>query len=229
MDIMTLDIETTGLDPMEDDVIEFAAHTDGRTTDVFIDTDRESDPGAFDVHGLTRDYVHRHAKGRSRRDALEAVARLLTHPGITVVAHNVRFAFTMLISNMVRSQCDLSLIRDMHSIVPLDTIVMDRMLLPNARSRSRSLRPLCRSCGIDVPESIGAKADARLIYELAVMQVDSLIEEGVAEPELPRLVARRAVEQQQDRAVWVESHGGDPEEPGYPCDPMVIDSLELDF
>lgn len=224
---IAIDIETTGLDPMEDDVIEFAAHTDGMTTDLFIDSDRESDEGAFAIHGLTRDMVRERSGGRTRREALESVGNLIARSGCVVVAHNARFVMTMILANMVRSDCDDRLVEDMHSVVPLDTMVMDRMIHVNDRSRSRSLASLCGSYGIR--RGGGAKADSRAIHALADREMDALMYEGVGWDDLPGLVARRAVEQQEDFAIWVESKGGDPEMPGYPYDPRVVEALELRF
>lgn len=234
MNVMTLDIETTGLDYMHDDIIEVAIHGDIGTADIYIQSDVDSAPEALERHHLTKDFLADHKKYDTRKSALEVVASIISDPESHIVAHNARFVFTMLMCNMIREDVGSDLLDAMSNVVPLDTMVMDAMLNPNARGRSRSLPSLCKLYGTNIRPNGSAKRDAKCIAEIADAQIGLLVRdnENVSDAHidsLSGLVAKRAEEQQFDRNLWLETHGRDEEPTGYPYLWRYIEELSLDF
>ena len=61
MNVISIDIETTGLDYLHDDVIEFAVHNDVGTSHMYLVSDVESAPEALRRHHLTREILAQRA------------------------------------------------------------------------------------------------------------------------------------------------------------------------
>lgn len=214
--MIAIDIETTGLDVRSDDIIEFSAHTDGMSTDMFIESDMESCPEALSVHHLTRDVVASRSCGRSRVSCMESIARLLSESGETIAVHNATFVFPMLLSNMVRCGCGVGTISKMSEVVPIDVMVMDSMLNPHSHGRPRTLSMLRDMYGVHGSGPKSALSDSKAIFRIATMQVGKLVECGVDPESLPKLVSKRAVERQSAISDMRELRGDDPLDVGYP-------------
>ncbi len=158
------DTETTGLDPLHGDrVIEVACLElagglpTGRTFHRFVDPERDIDPEASRVHGLTRADLR--GKPRFAEIADDLLAFLGADP---LVAHNAPFDFGFL---------DAELARLGHPALDRDRMV-DTLALAKARfpGLPNSLDALCRRFSIDLSErtSHNALLDCRLLAEVYI-------------------------------------------------------------
>jgi len=158
------DTETTGLDPLLGDrVIEVACLElerdlpTGRSFHRFIDPERDIDPEASRVHGLTRADLR--GKPRFAEIADELLAFLGSSP---LVAHNAPFDFGFLDAEFARLGHP-ALGRDRM----VDTLAMAKARFPGLPN---SLDALCRRFGIDLSErtSHNALLDCRLLAEVYI-------------------------------------------------------------
>ena len=158
------DTETTGLDPLKGDrVIEVACLElvrglpTGQTFHRFVDPERDIDPEATRVHGLTRaDLV-----GKPRFS--EIAADLLEFLGTSsLVAHNAPFDFGFLDAELARLRLPA-----LHRDRMVDTLAMAKARFPGLPN---SLDALCRRFGIDLSErtSHNALLDCRLLAEVYI-------------------------------------------------------------
>ncbi len=158
------DTETTGLDPLTGDrMIEIAAlelMRDLPTGVVFhrlVDPERDIDPDATRVHGLTRADL----QGKPR--FAEIVDELLDFiGGDPLVAHNATFDFSFLNAELARvGRPSICVTRK------VDTLELARTRFPGLPN---SLDALCRRFGIDLSErtSHNALLDCRLLAEVYI-------------------------------------------------------------
>ena len=158
------DTETTGLDPLTGDrVIEIACLEltrdlpTGRFFHRFIDPERDIDPDASRVHGLTRADLR--GKPRFAEIADELLAFLGDDP---LVAHNAPFDFGFLDAELARLRRPA-----LHRGRMVDTLALAKARFPGLPN---SLDALCRRFGIDLSErtSHNALLDCRLLAEVYV-------------------------------------------------------------
>ncbi len=158
------DTETTGFDPLSGDrmveigCIELINRVpSGRTFHAYYHPERDMPMAAFDVHGLSADFLAKHpvfAKG-----ALELLDFLEDSP---LVAHNARFDFGFLNHELrLCGHPEVSMER------MIDTVAIARQLHPGAK---HSLDALCTRYGIDRSHRIkhGALLDAELLAQLYI-------------------------------------------------------------
>jgi len=158
------DTETTGLDPLLGDrVIEVACLElvrdlpTGNSFHRFIDPERDIDPEASRVHGLTR------ADLRGKPRFAEIAGELLEFLGSSpLVAHNAPFDFGFLDAEFARLGHP-ALGRDRM----VDTLAMAKARFPGLPN---NLDALCRRFGIDLSErtSHNALLDCRLLAEVYI-------------------------------------------------------------
>ena len=158
------DTETTGLDPLTGDrLIEIAALElvrdlpTGVTFHRLVDPERDIDPDATRVHGLTRADL----AGKPRFAAI--VDELLDFIGdAPLVAHNATFDFNFLNAELARVGHG-----GIHVSRKIDTLEMARSRFPGLPN---SLDALCRRFGIDLSErtSHNALLDCRLLAEVYI-------------------------------------------------------------
>ncbi len=158
------DTETTGLDPLTGDrLIEIAALElerdlpTGRTFHRLVDPERDIDPDASRVHGLTRADL----QGKPRfADIADDLLEFLGEDPL--VAHNATFDFNFLNAELTRMK---------RPAIPLsrkvDTLELARARYPGLPN---SLDALCRRFGIDLSErtSHNALLDCRLLAEVYI-------------------------------------------------------------
>ena len=158
------DTETTGLDPLTGDrIIEIAALEllrDLPTGVVFhrlVDPERDIDPDASRVHGLTRaDLVGKPRFAEIVDDLLAFIG------GDPLVAHNAMFDFSFLNAELARlGRPSVCLTRK------VDTLELARARFPGLPN---SLDALCRRFGIDLSErtSHNALLDCRLLADVYI-------------------------------------------------------------
>ncbi len=158
------DTETTGLDPLTGDrMIEIAAVElirdlpTGVTFHRLIDPERDIDPDATRVHGLTRAEL----RGKPRFAAI--VDELLDFIGDDpLVAHNATFDFGFLNAELARVGRP-----PVHLSRKVDTLEIARARFPGLPN---SLDALCRRFGIDLTErtSHNALLDCRLLADVYI-------------------------------------------------------------
>ncbi len=159
-----LDTETTGLNPKAGDrIIEIGCielvdrRATGNTYHQYIDPERDSDPGALAVHGLTSEFLRGKPKFADIADAFCDFVR-----DAEILIHNAAFDVAFLDEELAR----LSRPRiDDHCAGIIDTLAMARELHPGKRN---SLDALCERYGVSNAHRTlhGALLDAELLAEV---------------------------------------------------------------
>jgi DNA polymerase-3 subunit epsilon len=156
------DTETTGIEASEHRVIEIGAieMKNRRITGErrwYLNPDRDSDPGALEVHGLTTAFLA--DKPRFPQVADEVVAFLR---GAELIIHNAAFDVGFMDRELERAGRPERIAR---MCTVTDTVRMAKRLHPGQKA---SLDALCRRYGIDNShrELHGALLDARLLAEV---------------------------------------------------------------
>lgn len=163
---IVLDTETTGISLQAGNrVIEIGAlellerRPTGRKFHRYLNPDRESEPGALRVHGLTSDFL----SGKPRIG--EIVDELLDFVrGAELVIHNAEFDVSFLDAELERCGPQYGRLAD-HVAGVVDTVRLARERFPGQRV---SLDALCRRYGIDNAhrELHGALLDAELLLDV---------------------------------------------------------------
>ena len=159
-----LDTETTGLDPktghrlVEIGAIELINHTPtGVNYQTYINPERDVDPGAQEIHGLTKEFLDQYP---TFSDISAEFINFLSDS--TLVIHNAPFDLAFINMELGRlGVAPLSLER------AIDTLVLARKKFPGAQA---SLDALCRRFGIENRhrELHGALVDAALLADVYI-------------------------------------------------------------
>jgi len=160
-----LDTETTGLEAERGHrVIEVGCleivnrRRTGRTFHRYLRPDREVDPGAIRVHGLTNEFLAGQPRfAEVAAEFIEFVA------GAELVIHNAAFDVAFLNAELKRLQPSPGLITDHCSV--LDTLLLARKMHPGQRN---SLDALCKRYSVDNShrELHGALLDAQILLDV---------------------------------------------------------------
>lgn len=159
---IVLDTETTGTDPKTDKIIEVAAievegtRETGRVFHRFYNPNREIDPGATRVHGMTWDDL----KDKPLfQDGAAELAQFLD--GATLVIHNAPFDIGMLDAEFGRTRH-----RPRYGTI-IDTLPLARRRHPGA---TNNLDALCDRYGIDRSDRTkhGGLVDVKLLFQVYV-------------------------------------------------------------
>ena len=161
---VVLDTETTGLSPEDGHrIVEIGAvelmggSPTGRVFHTYIDPERDIDPGAQVVHGLSRDFLMQQPRfGEIARAMLDFIS------GAELVIHNAAFDVTFINSEL--SRLGLQTL-DRFCLRIVDTLRLARARHPGQKN---SLDALCRRYDISVEgRSLhGALLDAKLLGEV---------------------------------------------------------------
>lgn len=161
---IVFDTETTGLDPKQGErLIEIGCVEllnripSGKTFHVYINPDREVSAGAFEVHGLSNEFL-------SDKPRFEEVAQDFLNfvDDAKLIAHNANFDMRFI---------NMELERDGREKVPghqvIDTLDLARRKHPGAQN---SLDALCNRYGIDNSSRTkhGALLDAELLADVYI-------------------------------------------------------------
>ncbi len=162
---IVLDTETTGLEPEQGHrIIEIGCvevvnrRRSGRVFHRYLCPDREIDPGALQVHGLTAEFL----AGQPR--FAEIAGELLEFlRGAELIIHNAPFDVAFLDAELAKLPASPGRIAD-HCAV-LDTLQMARQMHPGQRN---GLDALCKRYSVDNShrELHGALLDADLLLEV---------------------------------------------------------------
>lgn len=162
-----LDTETTGLDPSDGHrVIEIGCiemvnrQPTNRTFHVYINPDREIEPGAIEVHGITNEFLKDKANFAGiAEEFIEFIS------GAEVIAHNASFDLNFLEAELQRIPDAPSIFDLIYGGAAIDTLAMAREKRPGKRN---SLDALCRDFKVDASERTihGALLDAELLMQV---------------------------------------------------------------
>lgn len=161
---IVLDTETTGLSPeeghriVEIGLIELQGRRrTGRTFHTYLDPERDIDPGAEKVHGLSRERLTGEPKFEAIADRLLAFVA-----GAEVLIHNAPFDIGFLDAEMARLGREPF---QTHCVAVVDTLAMAREMRPGQRN---SLDVLCGHFGVSNEHRTlhGALLDAELLAEV---------------------------------------------------------------
>ena len=187
---IVLDTENTGLHPLGGDrVIEigcvelFNRRPTGRNLHYYFNADRDSEPGALAVHGLTREFLSDKPKFA---EVLESILAFLS--GAELLIHNAPFDEAFLDAEL--SLLGLPAFRMHCSVQILDTLDLAKELHPGKRN---SLDALCDRYQVsNVHRTLhGALLDAELLAEVYLAMTrgqESLVID--IEPELVKVTAQ---------------------------------------
>ncbi len=186
-----LDTETTGLDPAQGHrIVEIGAVEvlNRGVTDnhyhTYLNPDRESDPGALGVHGLTTDFLSDKPRFKDQVDAF-----LTFIEGAELIIHNAPFDLKFL--NAELAKVGREPVTEFCSGVT-DSLVHAKTLHPGKRN---SLDALCERYGVSNAHRAlhGALLDSRLLAEVWLAMTrgqDSLMIDTYDAPETESAEAR---------------------------------------
>lgn len=162
---IVLDTETTGLEVAQGHrVIEIGClelkdrRVTGRTFHRYLCPDREVDPGALAVHGITNEFLA--SQPRFADVAAEFIEFI---EGAELVIHNAPFDVGFLEAELARVPAIARRLQDVCRV--LDTLALARRLHPGQRN---SLDALCKRYGVDNSKRDlhGALLDARILADV---------------------------------------------------------------
>jgi DNA polymerase III subunit epsilon len=160
-----VDTETTGLEPEQGHrVIEIGCvevinrRPTGRTFHRYLRPDREVDPGALQVHGITNEFLLTQPRFPEVVDELIQFIR-----GAELVIHNAPFDVAFLDAEFRRLPGTSSRVTEMCQV--LDTLALARRMHPGQRN---GLDALCKRYSVDNShrEFHGALLDARILLDV---------------------------------------------------------------
>lgn len=161
---VALDTETTGMDIasgnriVEIGCIEIIQRViTGRKFHVYLNADRDSEPGALQVHGLTREFL---ADKPRFSDIAQDLLDFIEDAELLI--HNASFDLGFL-NHELRLSSRNTRVEDQNSVI--DTLILARQLHPGQRN---SLDALCKRYQIDNSGRSyhGALLDARLLADV---------------------------------------------------------------
>ena len=179
---IVLDTETTGLETSSGHrIIEIGCVEliDRRVTDnhwhYYINPDREIDDGAYDVHGISNEFLQ--DKPRFYEIAEDFLAYI---DGAELIIHNARFDVGFLDHELGQLEGEAIKIEQRCQI--LDTLVMARQKHPGQKN---SLDALCRRYEVDNSQRNlhGALLDARILCEVYLAMTGGQTALGLDESE----------------------------------------------
>ncbi len=176
--LAAFDIETTGVDPLNDRIVTAAVSVVGGGLPVddhswLVDPGIEIPAGASAVHGVTTEQAR--ADGIEPAAAVEAINAVLSDQvlgGVPIVAFNARFDMTCLHSESIRHGVEplIERIGGLEKLLVIDPLVLDKQL-DRYRKGKRQLGFVCAHYGVPLDDahsaSFDAIAGARVAWKLA--------------------------------------------------------------
>jgi DNA polymerase III subunit epsilon len=160
-----VDTETTGLEPEQGHrIIEIGCvemvnrRATGRTFHRYLQPDRQIDPGAMAVHGITNEFLANQPRFE------DVVAELLEFiGGAELIIHNAPFDVAFLDAELKRLPGTARRVAELCQV--LDTLALARKLHPGQRN---SLDALCKRYSVDNSQRDlhGALLDARILLDV---------------------------------------------------------------
>lgn len=179
---IVLDTETTGLEPKDGHrIVEIACvelidrKPTGKTYQVYLNPDRDSEPAALAVHGLTTEFLKDKPRfGEKADEFLSFIA------GAELIIHNAKFDIKHL--NAELDKVNKGSIWN-HISNLIDTIELDRRLFPD--ERKHSLDAICERFNISLEgrELHGALIDCNLLAKV-YMEINNRFSQEDVEADL---------------------------------------------
>ena len=194
--VVVLDVETTGLSPADDDVVDVGAVRikAGKVTEAFECLVRPSKPvgGSEEIHGLSDAILLE--KGREPARALAELRDFVG--GAHVVGHNIRFDLSMLNGQSTREDIDFDISRwD-------DTLDIAKRVLSLGRF---DLGTLCEHFNTAYRPSHRALADARATAEILMKLRNTLVINQIQRKSIVSRHARQFLHLTDQLASWAEA------------------------
>ncbi|MEH6551985.1 MAG: DNA polymerase III subunit epsilon [Pseudomonadales bacterium] len=232
---IVLDTETTGLEPsMGHRIIEIGCvevinrQLTGRHYHQYINPEMEIDAGAFEVHGISNDFLADKPLFAAIADDFMNFVR-----GAELVIHNAPFDIGFLDTEMRRLEAGFEGVAKQCGV--LDTLVMARNMYPGGRN---NLDRLCSRLGVDNSQRDlhGALLDAEILADVYLLMTGGQTDlelgghqgvggaGGVIGSDIIRLQENRqktpillATEEELARhKQWLSAHRGEPEQALWP-------------
>ena len=149
-EFVVVDVETTGLDPIDHRVIQMALVRvqNGNVTEIFESIFNPEGPvGKTEIHGITQEQVD---SAPLFKEKVEEIKQFIS--GRTLVAHNARFDLAFMRAEFERSEFILPWVE------PLCTLRASEYYLPELRRRK--LADCCEAIGVVVENAHTAVGDA---------------------------------------------------------------------
>lgn len=162
---VVLDTETTGLSPTQGHrVIEIGCvelinrRLTGQSYHIYLQPDREVEPGAMRVHGITNEFL----KGKPRFKEIYGEFKAFIE-NAELIIHNAPFDVGFLASEFARVKDDWQDFDDYFKVI--DTLVMARQKHPGQKN---NLDALCKRYGVDNQhrDKHGALLDAEILAKV---------------------------------------------------------------
>lgn len=176
---VVLDTETTGLDPkLGNRIIEIGAlelidrRLTGRDYHVYINPQREIEPGALEVHGITEEFL------RDKPLFSDVVEDFLAFiDGAELLIHNAPFDLAFLDNELAIMGHQLSSITEVATI--LDTLELAKDLSPGQRN---NLDALCKRYDVDNTNRTlhGALLDSEILADVYLAMTGGQIDLGLS-------------------------------------------------
>ena len=220
--LIALDLETTGLDPLDDRIVQAAVvlvEADGAVSDTswdgIVDPGVPIPTGASNIHAITTERAR--LEGIPPNEALQRIARLIDHAideEIPLVIYNAPFDWPFVLAEAQRHDVSIG------TPELIDPLVIDRAM-DRYRRGSRKLEAVAAHYGHDLDQAHDARADAFA----AVAIVRAL---GRQYPEAggltPRAIQPLQATWRANHAEGLSRHLGQPVDPGWPL-PRSADQL----
>lgn len=194
--LVGFDLETTGLDPAEDEPVSYAFVTFNRGLPVSVEAgylipERPISPGATEVHGLTVEHLRLRGASRLAEGVAHIARRLgaLSAEGIPIVGCNLSFDLTIVDRLCAQLHPALALSATDWRGPALDVLVLDRAFDEDFEARPRRrLELLCDHYGVIAPTHAAA-SDAQAAVRVLLQQAQRFA--GLAELGLGELHRRQ--------------------------------------
>ncbi len=162
---IVLDTETTGLEARDHYIIEIGCvelvnrRPTGNNYHQYIRPDREIDPGAMEVHGITNEFL------ADKPRFVEVMGDFLAYleGADELVIHNAPFDIGFLNQELIRNEAPSTDLRKHYGV--LDTLVMARQMHPGQKN---NLDALCKRYDINNEQRTlhGALLDAEILADV---------------------------------------------------------------
>lgn len=166
--IVVFDTETTGLDTSNDDIIQIAAveiikGKPGKSFECYFATDKDLSPTQT-IHNISNEHLER--KATNKKEGLSAFLEFIANDAL--LAHNIRYDYSILNSNLLRVGLDTV---DQEANPLFCTLTLTRQL---CKLPSYKLGNILASLGLEGDNSHDAMDDTKATVNLALYLKDRI-------------------------------------------------------
>jgi len=166
--IVVFDTETTGLDTSNDDIIQIAAveiikGKPGKSFECYFATDKDLSPTQT-IHNISNEHLEQ--KATNKKEGLSAFLEFIANDAL--LAHNIRYDYSILNSNLLRVGLDTV---DQEANPLFCTLTLTRQL---CKLPSYKLGNILASLGLEGDNSHDAMDDTKATVNLALYLKDRI-------------------------------------------------------